>query len=90
MQFDHESPSVLHGSNNETSNEGKQVQEVQRELPEHVHNFALESLLVFDRDAFLKSLKISPRGSSPGPGGCTDEHSKVLDETDLFELLLMQ
>ena len=66
----------------------KRPQEIQRELPEHVRGFVPESLLALDRDAFMKSLKTSPRGSSPGPGGCTYEHLKVLlDETDIFELL---
>ena len=41
-----------------------------------------------DRDAFLRSLKTAPRGSSPGPGGCTYEHLKVLmDDQDTLELL---
>ena len=36
----------------------------------------------------MKSLKSSPRGSSPGPGGCTYEHLKVLmDDVDTFGLL---
>ena len=81
---------ALAPGNDETFNElqGKRPQEVQRELPEHFFNFVPESPLVLDRDAFLKSLKTSPRGSSPGPGECTDEHLKVLlDETDFFELL---
>ena len=36
----------------------------------------------------MKSFKSSPRGSSPGPGGCTYEHFNVLmDDVDTFELL---
>ena len=66
----------------------KRPQEIQRELPEHVRGFVPDSPLALDRVAFMKSLKTSPRGSSPGPGGCTYEHLKVLlDETDIFELL---
>ena len=66
----------------------KRPQEIQRELPEHVRGFVPDSPLALDRDAFMKSLKSSPHGSSPGPGGCTYEHLKVLlDETDIFELL---
>ena len=38
------------------------------------------------REKFLKSLKTAPRGSSPGPGGCTYEHLKIMmDEEVLFE-----
>ena len=46
----------------------KRPQEVQWELPEQVRNFVPESPFEIDRDAFWKSLKTSPRGSSPGPG----------------------
>ena len=37
----------------------------------------------------MKSLKTVPKGSSPGPGGCTFEHLRVLlDEVATFDLLL--
>ena len=40
------------------------------------------------REHHQQSLKSAPRGSSPGPGGCTYEHLKVLlDESDTMELL---
>ena len=45
----------------------KKPQEVQLELHEDVRAFVPESPLVHDRDAFMKSLNTSPRGSSPGP-----------------------
>ena len=59
-----------------------------RELPEHVRAFTPETPLVVNKEILLKSLKSSPRGSSPGPGGCTYEHLKVLmDDADTFNLL---
>ena len=36
-----------------------------------VRGFVPDSPLALDRDVFMKSLKTSLRGSSPGPGGCT-------------------
>ena len=37
----------------------------------------------------MKSLKTAPKGSSPGPGGCTYEHLRVLlDEVGTLVLLL--
>ena len=66
----------------------KRAQEVVRELPEHVRALVLETPLVVSKEILLKSLKSSPRGSSPGPGGCTYQHLKVLiDDVDTFELL---
>ena len=66
----------------------KRPQEVVRELPEHVRSFVPETPLVVNNEIILKSLKSSPRGSSPGPGGCTYENLKVLmDDVDTFELL---
>ena len=76
--------------NDNTFNElqRKRPQEVVRELPEHVRAFTPETPLVFNKEILLKSLKTSPRGSSPGPGGCTYEHLKVLmDDVDTFNLL---
>ena len=75
--------------NDNTFNElqRKRPQEVVRELPEHVRAFTSETPLV-NKEILLKSLKSSPRGSSPGPGGCTYEHLKVLmDGADTFNLL---
>ena len=65
--------------NDNTFNElqRKRPQEVVRELPEHVRAFTPETPLVVNKEILLKSLKSSPRGSSPGPGGCTYEHLKV-------------
>ena len=41
-----------------------------------------------DRPKFFVSLKSAPRGSSPGPGGCTYEHLRILlDDVVTTELL---
>ena len=66
----------------------KRPQQVVRELPEHVRAFVPETSLVVNKEILLKSLMSSPRGSSPGSGGCTYEHLKMLmDDVDTFELL---
>ena len=41
-----------------------------------------------DRKIFMRSLNSAPKGSSPGPGGCTYEHLRaLLDDADTFKLL---
>ena len=36
----------------------------------------------------MRSFKSAPKGSSPGPGGCTSEHLwALLDDVDTFKLL---
>ena len=41
-----------------------------------------------DRKNFMRSLKSAPKGSSPGPGGCTYEHLRaLLEDVDTFKLL---
>ena len=68
--------------------QARRPQVVARELPEAVRTFEPESLVTVDRNIFLKCLKSTPRGASPGPGGCTYEHLKtLLDDTDTMELL---
>ena len=63
-------------------------QEVVRPLSQEVLEFDPERPVILDRPTFLTSLKSAPRGSSPGPGGCTYEHLKtLLDESDTTELL---
>ena len=54
-------------------------QHISRELPQSVREFSPDTPLALDRDAFLKSLKTAPKGSSPGPGGCTYEHMQSPD-----------
>ena len=66
----------------------RRPQEVSRPVPVEVLNFEPERPVQLDREMFLTSLKSAARGSSPGPGGCTYEHLKVLlDEEDTAELL---
>ena len=68
--------------------QSKRPQRISRELPQWVREFNPDTPLALDRDAFLRSLKTAPRGSSPGPGGCTYEHLKVLmDDQETLELL---
>ena len=66
----------------------RRPQVVSRPVPAEVLNFDPERPVQLDRKAFLTSLRSAARGSSPGPGGCTYEHLKVLlDEVDTTELL---
>ena len=64
------------------------AQEVVRQLPEEVLNCTLESPVKLDSQKFFESLKSVPRGPSLGPGGCTNEHSRILvDDVVTTELL---
>ena len=66
----------------------RRPEQVIRPLTQEVLDFQPEVPVHLDRAMFLTSLKSAPRGSSPGPGGCTYEHLKVLlDESDTMELL---
>ena len=68
--------------------QNRRPQEVGQPLSPEVLGFMLDRPVRLDRTLFLESLKSAPRGSSPGPGGCTYEHLKVLlDETDTAELM---
>ena len=58
------------------------------DIPAAALEFLPEHALVLDRDKLRECLCRAPRGSSPGPGGCTYEHLKVcLDDQECFELL---
>ena len=48
------------------------------ELPPNVLNFVRQGSLILDRDIFAECLRTAPKGSSPGPGGLTYEHLRVL------------
>ena len=68
--------------------QSRRPQEVQRPIPREVLEFQPATPLVVDRKKFLTSPKSAPRGASPGPGGCTYEHLRILlDDRDTFELL---
>ena len=65
--------------------QGRRPQETLRAIPAEVLNFEPQTPVVLDRSLFLKSS--ARRGSSPGPGGYTYEHFKVLiNDTATFEL----
>ena len=68
----------------------KRPAEAQRPLPADVLSFQPDIPLQLDRELFLTCLKTAPRGSAPGPGGCTFEHLRVLldDEGGLEDLML--
>ena len=55
-------------------------QVVFRELTEEVLNSDPDVRVTLDRKLLLQSLRTAPRGSSPGPGGFTYEHARVLLE----------
>ena len=68
--------------------QNKRPQEVVRPLSPEVLEFMPDRPVRLDRTLFLESLKSASQLSSPGPGGCTYEHLKVLlDETDTAELM---
>ena len=63
----------LQGTTRQTLQElqRRRDQEVVRPLSQEVLEFDPERPVILDRPTFLTSLKSAPRGSSPGPGGCT-------------------
>ena len=66
----------------------RRPQVVSRPVPAEVLNFEPDRPVQLDLKAFFTSLRSAARGSSPGPGGCTYEHLKVLlDEVDTTEFL---
>ena len=69
--------------------QNKRPQVTSREIPQDVLGFEPEEPITLDRKILLASLKSSPRGSSPGPGGCTYEHLQVLlEDSNTFDLLI--
>ena len=67
--------------------QNKRPQAVVRLIPEDVLNYISESPVKLDRQKFQESLKSVLRGSSPGPGGCTYEHLRLLlDDTPTTEV----
>ena len=58
--------------------QNKRPQVVFRELTEEVLNYEPDVRVTLDRKLLLQSLRTAPRGSSPGPGGFTYEHARVL------------
>ena len=67
--------------------QSRRPQQVQRPIPRQVLEFQPDSPVEVDRNTFVKSLKSAPKGSSPGLGGCTYEHLRVLmDDAGIFDL----
>ena len=68
--------------------QNRRPQEVVRIIPQDILEFEPDVPVQVDRKTFLKCLKSAPKGSSPGPGGCTYEHLRILvDDVDTMELL---
>ena len=68
--------------------QNRRPQEVVRNIPQDILEFEPDVPVQVDRKAFLKCLKSAPKGSSLGPGGCTNEHLRILvDDVDPMELL---
>ena len=67
---------------------GRRPQEQLREIPADVMSFEPETAVQLDRKIFATCLRGSPSGSSPGPGGCTNEMLRVvLDDPEALFLL---
>ena len=50
-----------------------------------------DSPVEVDRNMFVKNLRNASKGSSPGPGGCTYEHLRVLmDDAGTFDLSVLR
>ena len=58
------------------------------DIPQEVLDFQPQCPLQLDPKLFAKCLREAPSGSSPGPGGCTNEMLRLcLEDNDLFQLL---
>ena len=69
--------------------QGRRPQEPIREIPQRVLEYSPKRPVVLSRKIFTKCLQEAPSGSSPCPGGCTNEMLRVcLDDGELFQLLL--
>ena len=67
--------------------QSRRPQEVQRDIPREVLESHPDVPVQLDQKIFMNSLKSAPRGSSPGPGGWTYEHMRVLlDDPDTCNL----
>ena len=70
--------------------QNRRPQVATRPISQEAREFRPEVPVSIDRKVFLQCLKSALRGSSPGPGGCTYEHLKMLlDEMDTVELLAL-
>ena len=68
------------------SMENRRPQVATRPVSQEAREFHPEAAVSIDRKVFLQCLKSALQGSSPGPGGCTYEHLRLLlDEMDTVE-----
>jgi hypothetical protein len=68
--------------------QSKRPQEAVRALSPEVRDFEPEAALTLDKELFIRSLRAAPRGSAPGPGGCSyDLYRAILDDEDTLDLL---
>ena len=69
--------------------QGRRPQVRQSPIPQQVIDYQPESPFQLDGEIFVKCLRTAPSGTSPGPGGCTNEMLRVcLDDTETLELLV--
>ena len=65
----------------------RRPQERQSLVQQEVLDFEPQSTLQLDAELFARCLQMAPFGSSPGPGGCTNEMLRVcLDDRETLEL----
>ena len=68
--------------------QNRRPQERISDIPQEVLDFQPQCPLQLDPKLFAKFLREAPSGSSPGPGGCTNEMLRLcLEDNDLFHLL---
>jgi hypothetical protein len=68
--------------------QSKRPAEARTPLPQDVLDFQPPAPLLLDNKLFLECLRTAPRGSEPGPGGCTYEMLRtLLDDEDALEEL---
>ena len=82
--------SPLAPKNEETLREllERRPQVATREIPREVLDFSPPAPLELNFKLFSNCLRSAPAGSSPGPGGCTNEMLKVcLDDQETLQLL---
>ena len=66
----------------------RRPQVASREIPREVLDFAPQAPMELNFKLFSICLRSAPAGSSPGPGGCTNEMLKVcLDDQETLQLL---
>ena len=69
----------------------RRPQKASREIPREVLDFVPHAPLELSFKLFSISLRSAPAGSSPGPGGCTNEMLKVcLDDQEPFNCCSVQ